>query len=49
MFGGDIFKILSFAIRIIRVIFEVFGDEADKEMVRNSKERSVNHSENEPC
>ena len=49
LFDGDIFKILSFAVRVIRIIFEIFGDEKDKEMVAKSKERSVNHSEDEPC
>jgi len=49
MFGQDIFKVLAFAIRIIRLLFEVFGDEKDRELVVKSKERSVNHSEDEPC
>jgi len=49
LFDGDIFKILSFAVRVIRIIFEIFGDEKDKEMVTKSKERSVNHSPDEPC
>jgi len=49
LFDGDIFKILSFAVRVIRIIFEIFGDQKDKEMVTKSKERSVNKSEDEPC
>lgn len=41
-FGSDFFPILNFVIKLIRLIFEVFGDDDDKVEVKQSVERSEN-------
>jgi len=40
-FGGDFFKILNFAVAIMRLFGSIFGDEATKNEVKESKERSA--------
>ena len=41
-FGSDFFPILNFLIKVIRLLFECFGDEDDKKKVEASKDRSAN-------
>lgn len=41
-FGSDFFSILNFVIKIIRLVFECFGDDESQEQVKKSKERSSN-------
>jgi len=41
-FGRDFFPILNFVIKLIRLIFEVFGDDDDKTVVEESKAKSSN-------
>lgn len=41
-FGSDFFPILNFVIKLIRLIFDVFGDADDKVNVEKSKERTGN-------
>lgn len=40
--GSDLFRILNFAIAIIRLFASIFGDEDDKQAVEESKARSAN-------
>jgi len=41
-FGRDFFPIFNFVIKLIRLIFECFGDDDDKTMVDESKAKSLN-------
>jgi len=41
-FGSDFFPILNFVIKLIRLIFEIFGDEDDKVEVKKSIDRTGN-------
>jgi len=47
--GGDFFKILSIVIRILRMFFEVFGDDEDKKSVKESMDRTANSDFDSPC
>jgi len=38
--GGDFFLILNFVVKLIRLFFEVFGDDDDKKASLESKKRS---------
>jgi len=40
-FGGDFFKILNFAVAILRLFGSIFGDAATKTEVDESKKRSA--------
>lgn len=40
--GSDFFKILNFAIAIIRLFASIFGDKEDKQAVEESKARTAN-------
>jgi len=40
--GGDFFLILNFVVKLIRLFFEVFGDDDDKNKATESKQRSSN-------
>ncbi len=40
-FGGDFFKILNFAIAIMRLFGRLFGDDATKKEVKESEARSA--------
>jgi len=43
-FGKDFFKILSMAIAILRLFGSIFGDDATKKEVTESKERSADNN-----
>lgn len=40
--GGNIFLIMNFVIKAIRLFFEIFGDDDDRGKVHESKKRSSN-------
>ena len=47
--GGDFFKILSFAIAIMRLWGKLFGSDEDKKAVEASRERTDNANTDEAC
>lgn len=47
--GGDFFKILNFAIQIMRLFAQIFGDEEDKKAVAQSKVRTASNNPDEAC
>ena len=47
--GKDFFRILSFAIAIMRLFGQIFGDEEDKQAVAESKVRTANDSPDDVC
>ena len=47
--GGDFFKILNFAIQIMRLFAQIFGDPEDKKVVQESKARTASNDPNEAC
>jgi len=48
-FGKDFFKILNLVISIMRMFVGVFGDDDDKQVVAQSKERSASQDAEEVC
>ena len=40
-FGGDFFKILNFAVAIMRLFGKLFGDDATKNEVKESEARTT--------
>ncbi len=47
--GGDFFRILSFAIAIMRLWGKLFGSDEDKKAVEESRERTDNATTDEAC
>jgi len=47
--GGDFFKILNFAIQIMRLFGQIFGDDTDKKAVEESKARSKDGTPENAC
>jgi hypothetical protein len=47
--GGDFFKILNFAVAIMRLFAQIFGDTEDKKEVAESKKRSASSDPDEVC
>ena len=47
--GGAFFKILNFAIAIMRLFAQIFGDPEDKKAVTESKARSANSNPDDMC
>jgi len=45
-FGGDFFKILNFAVAIMRLFGRLFGDEATKTEVKESEARTSDDDPN---
>lgn len=48
-FGKDFFKILNFAIAIMRLFASIFGDAETKKEVAESKERSKDGDADHTC
>ena len=48
-FGKDFFKILNFAIAIMRLFGSIFGDPETKKEVAESKERSKDGDSDHTC
>lgn len=48
-FGTDFFKILNFAIAIMRLFGSIFGDAETKKEVAASKERSKDNEADHTC
>jgi len=47
--GKDFFRILNFALAIIRLFTQIFGDDEDKEAVAESRARTANSSPDDVC
>ena len=47
--GGDFFRILNFAIAIMRLWGKLFGSDEDKKAVDDSKERSQDNNADNAC
>ena len=47
--GGDFFRILNFAIAIMRIFGQIFGDADDKKAVEESKARSADGTQDNAC
>lgn len=47
--GSDFWKILNFAIAIIRLFAQIFGDDEDKKAVQESKVRTANNNPDLTC
>lgn len=47
--GKDFFRILNFAIAIIRLFADIFGDNDSKKEVEESKNRSKDNDPNHIC
>lgn len=47
--GNDFFKILNFAIAIMRLFAQIFGDTEDKKAVEESKARTANSNPDDVC
>lgn len=47
--GKDFFKILNFAIQIMRLFAQIFGDDESKQAAMESKARSANSDETDAC
>ncbi|KKL94702.1 hypothetical protein LCGC14_1862030 [marine sediment metagenome] len=45
-FGGDFFKVLNIVVALLRMFGRVFGDEATKNEVKESEERSADDNPN---
>ena len=48
-FGGDFFKILNIVVQLMRMFARMFGDDADKEGVKESENRSKSGDAGEAC
>ena len=48
-FGKDFFRILNFAIAIIRLFANIFGDAETKKEVADSEARSLDGDKNHAC
>lgn len=48
-FGKDFFRILNLIVVVMRLFAKIFGDESDKEAVRESEARTENSDSNEAC
>ena len=47
--GGDFFRILSFAISIMRLWGKLFGNDEEKQAVKDSEARTDNDTTDEAC
>jgi len=47
--GGDFFKILSFAIQIMRMFGKLFGDDDDKKEIEDSEARTMDGDAAHSC
>ena len=47
--GRDFFKILNFAVAIMRLFAQIFGDDEDKKTVAESKARTASNNPDEAC
>lgn len=48
-FGRDFFKIFNFAIQLLRLFAKIFGDDEDKEAVKESEVRSADSDSIDAC
>ncbi len=48
-FGSDFFKIFGFAINLLRMFIQVFGDDEDRKKVVESKVRTASENADEAC
>jgi len=47
--GGDFFKILNFAIAIMRLWGQIFGTDEDRKAVKESEDRTANQNAADVC
>jgi len=47
--GGDFFRILSFAIQIMRLFGKLFGDDKDKQEIADSEARTMDGDSAHSC
>jgi len=47
--GGDFFRILNFAISIMRLWGKLFGTDEEKQNVKDSEERTANSNDGDAC